>query len=131
MPIQTWTLHIQRLDQPIFIFDHDISRIQYQSYYYIHHFSIEVLKSHVVDLRNRFDEVERNQFSEIILQKFDEINTALGNIIPSKRQKRWDAVGTVWKFIAGSPEAQDLKLINSIINDLIYDNNKQVKIIAK
>lgn len=124
----TWTLHIQRLDQPIFIFEYGISRIQYQSYYYIHHFSIESLRTHVVDLRNKFDQIERNQFSEIILQKFDEINHSLQNIIPIKRQKRWDAVGTVWKFIAGSPDANDLKLINSSINNLIYNNNKQVKI---
>lgn len=105
-----------------------MSRLKYSSYHYIHHFSIESLRTHVVDLRNRFDEIDKNQFSEFILQKFDEINEYLKSIIPIRRQRRWDAVGTVWKFIAGSPDANDLKLINNSINNLIYNNNKQVKI---
>lgn len=125
---QIWTLTIQKIDGPIFIYDHGIGRIQYQYYYYIHHFNIEALRLHIVDLRNKFEEIERNQFSEIIIQKFDDINDSLGKVIHSKRQKRWDAVGTVWKFIAGSPDANDLKLINSSINNLVYSNNKQVKI---
>lgn len=125
---QTWTFHIQRLDQPLFIFEYGISRIQNQSYYYIHHLNIETLRAHVVDLRNKFDQIERNQFSEIILQKFDEINHSLQNIIPFRRQKRWDAVGTIWKFIARTPDANDFRLINSSINNLISNNNQQVKI---
>lgn len=124
----TRTLHLQKLDRPIFVFDYGTSRIRYQSYYYIHHFSIEALKTHIVNLRDKFDQIEKNQFSEIIIEKFDEINKSLESIVPLKRQKRWDTVGTVWKFIAGSPDADDLKLINSSMNNLIYNNNKQVKI---
>lgn len=44
------------------------------------------------------------------------------------RQKRWDTIGTVWKWIAGSPDAEDLRMINASINSLIYQNNKQVLI---
>lgn len=44
------------------------------------------------------------------------------------RQKRWNSLGTAWKFIAGSPDANDLKMINSSINDLINNNNDQVRI---
>lgn len=45
------------------------------------------------------------------------------------RQKRSiDAIGTVWKWIAGSPDADDLRLINSSINSLITQNNKQILI---
>lgn len=68
---------------------------------------------------------------DVIMQKFDEINFSLENIIQTNRQKRWDAVGTVWQFIAGSPNANDLKLINSTINNLISNNNEQVKINRK
>ncbi|XP_055608069.1 uncharacterized protein LOC129755545 [Uranotaenia lowii] len=125
---QTLTLQIQRLDQPIFIYDVGIGRIQYQSNYYIHHFNIKTLKTYITDLKEKFNKIEINQFTEIIQEKFDEINYFLENIIPIRRQKRWDTVGTVWKFIAGTPDANDLRLINSSINNLIVNNNKQVKI---
>lgn len=47
---------------------------------------------------------------------------------PSRRQKRWNSLGTGWKFIAGSPDANDLKIINSSINQLITNNNEQIRI---
>lgn len=52
----------------------------------------------------------------------------LQRITPIRRQKRWDRVGTIWKYIAGTPDADDLKLINSSINNLVINNNQQVKI---
>lgn len=52
----------------------------------------------------------------------------LQKLNPNKRQKRWDKVGTIWKYIAGTPDADDLKLINSSINNLVSNNNLQVKI---
>lgn len=42
------------------------------------------------------------------------------------RQKRWNTIGTVWKWIAGSPDADDLKIINYTMNNLINQNNRQV-----
>lgn len=46
----------------------------------------------------------------------------------SQRRKRWDTIGTVWKWIAGNPDAEDLRLINNSLNSLITQNNKQVMI---
>ena len=43
-----------------------------------------------------------------------------------KRQKRWDTIGKIWKWIAGTPDADDLHVINSTMNSLITENNKQV-----
>lgn len=48
--------------------------------------------------------------------------------MPIKRRKRWNKLGTVWKYLAGSPDANDLKIINSSINGLITNNNEQVRI---
>ena len=45
-----------------------------------------------------------------------------------RRSKRWDTIGTVWKWIAGSPDAQDLDIINSTLNQLIDQNNHQMQI---
>lgn len=46
----------------------------------------------------------------------------------TRRHKRWDTIGTVWKWIAGNPDAEDLRIINSTFNSLISQNNKQVMI---
>ncbi|KXJ71618.1 hypothetical protein RP20_CCG020168 [Aedes albopictus] len=46
----------------------------------------------------------------------------------ARRHRRWDSLGTAWKWIAGSPDAQDLHIINSTMNELINQNNHQYKI---
>lgn len=86
------------------------------------------MRLHVSDLRFQFDEMKSNQFTSLILNQFQEIDKLMKNLVPFKRQKRWDTIGTVWKFIAGSPDANDLRLINSSINSLIVNNNEQVRI---
>ncbi|XP_050072604.1 uncharacterized protein LOC126560690 [Anopheles maculipalpis] len=42
------------------------------------------------------------------------------------RQKRWDTLGKIWKWIAGTPDADDLHVINSTMNSLIAESNKQI-----
>ncbi|XP_062537958.1 uncharacterized protein LOC134206280 [Armigeres subalbatus] len=39
-----------------------------------------------------------------------------------------DSVGTAWKWIAGSPDAEDLRIINNTFNELINETNKQIQI---
>ena len=56
------------------------------------------------------------------------MNTLLRKLSPVNRFKRWDSVGTVWKYLAGNPDANDLRIINSSLNDLIDNNNKQITI---
>ncbi|XP_062541881.1 uncharacterized protein LOC134209874 [Armigeres subalbatus] len=45
-----------------------------------------------------------------------------------RRTKRWDTLGVAWKWIAGSPDAEDLRIINTTLEDLISQNNQQTKI---
>lgn len=75
-----------------------------------------------------FDEMKTNQFSTLIIEEFEQIDQTLKTLISTKRAKRWDSLGSAWKFVAGSPDADDLKIINSSINNLIQNNNAQVKI---
>lgn len=68
--------------------------------------------------------------SNLILQKS---RTLINNFyqlkpIKSRRHKRWDKLGQAWKWIAGSPDADDLRLINNTLNELINQNNQQVKV---
>lgn len=44
------------------------------------------------------------------------------------RFKRWNSLGTAWKYISGSPDANDLKIINTTTNLLIEQNDKQIRI---
>ncbi|XP_062550864.1 uncharacterized protein LOC134215752 [Armigeres subalbatus] len=45
-----------------------------------------------------------------------------------RRSRRWNSIGTVWKWIAGTPDASDLQAINTTMNDLIDQNNQQFRI---
>uniref|UniRef100_A0A1W7R678 Retrovirus-related env polyprotein from transposon gypsy n=1 Tax=Aedes albopictus TaxID=7160 RepID=A0A1W7R678_AEDAL len=71
-----------------------------------------------------------NVLTEISKHKIRELYTNLLQIKPRThyRRKRWDVIGTTWKWIAGSPDAQDLRIINGTLNELINENNNQYKV---
>ncbi|XP_049311122.1 uncharacterized protein LOC125778299 [Bactrocera dorsalis] len=51
----------------------------------------------------------------------------LENITPTIKNKRAiNAIGTIWKYVAGSPDHDDFEIIANNINDLNKNNNKQV-----
>ncbi|XP_058064657.1 uncharacterized protein LOC131214292, partial [Anopheles bellator] len=113
---------------PIFAFKRGDARVTFGNNYYIHHFNVSAIQREIRILSTEFSSLEETQFTTIIEQEFTNAYEMLKNTFPIHRSKRWDAIGTVWKFIAGSPDADDLRLINSTINDLITNNNLQVKI---
>lgn len=51
--------------------------------------------------------------------------------LKSNRVRRWNALGRAWKWMAGSPDSDDLKAINSSINQLVDNNNDQIEINQK
>ncbi|XP_062551006.1 uncharacterized protein LOC134215963 [Armigeres subalbatus] len=59
---------------------------------------------------------------EKLSQSFKKIN------ISDKRVKRWDSLGRGWKYISGSPDADDLRLINATINSIVDQENNQIRI---
>lgn len=60
---------------------------------------------------------------ETLMYNFYEIKPLERN-----KKKRWDTLGAAWKWLAGSPDAGDLRLINTSMNELISANNLQVQI---
>lgn len=86
------------------------------------------------DIIQNFDEIlTTNKFNGQLYQLLKKKHTILYNtyykLKPiTHRRKRWDTIGTVWKWIAGSPDAEDLRVINSTMNNLIDSNNQQVLI---
>ncbi|XP_058064653.1 uncharacterized protein LOC131214288 [Anopheles bellator] len=125
-PVISQKITIDRINEPILAFDKGIGRIQIGTKYYIHHFNISRWKEIVYNITRDFTSIPQNQFTSIIQERLDEIDQSV-NFLQNRRSKRWDSIGTVWKFIAGNPDANDLKMINGSINDLVRNNNMQVK----
>lgn len=79
-------------------------------------------------------EVENNRISNPLYDltqiKNSKLSETFMKLKPYARKitKRWDQVGQVWKWIAGSPDAEDLRIINSTMNSLINNNNKQIMV---
>lgn len=42
--------------------------------------------------------------------------------------RRWDALGRAWKWMSGSPDADDLEIINKELNKITDNSNKQINI---
>jgi hypothetical protein len=74
--------------------------------------------------------INHNTLTKILHHEVEKLHNNFFQLKP-QRFKRWDSVGKIWKFIAGTPDAEDLKLINLTMNNLIDENNKQVKINKK
>lgn len=68
-----------------------------------------------------------NQLYRLLQNKNILLQQTFSKINPEKQRfKRWDKIGTVWKWIAGTPDANDLHVINSTMNQLIENNNNQI-----
>lgn len=78
-----------------------------------------------------YDKVDtRNPLGDIVKLKVKKLYNNFLQIKPPQhhRTRRWDMLGSSWKWIAGSPDAQDLRIINSTLNELITQNNQQFEL---
>ena len=83
----------------------------------------ELEASIMTDVDNYRDEIP---FLTTIL---DNLKTNLKQLRPKTiRTKRWDSLGRAWKWMSGSPDADDLRIINRGIDDVVDNNNIQIKI---
>lgn len=73
---------------------------------------------------------DNQSINQIGKHKIRELYSNFLQIKPTthKRTKRWDIIGTTWKWIAGTPDAQDLRIIDKSLNQLVQENNHQIKI---
>ncbi|XP_062558338.1 uncharacterized protein LOC134223214 [Armigeres subalbatus] len=90
--------------------------------------------SQLHDIIVKFDEliknnVYNNQLYKLLENRNNLLYQTFLKIIPSfSRVKRWDTIGTILKWIAGTPDAEDLHIINKTMNALIDNNNQQTYI---
>lgn len=92
---------------------------------YIQHFVYSTRKqldrSHK-DTTNWFSTKDRNTKHD---NDLDIIQTLLDQLSPTRSKRAIETIGTIWKWIAGSPDHDDKVIIENKINDLIMNNNKQ------
>nr|XP_019561998.2 uncharacterized protein LOC109430388 [Aedes albopictus] len=97
----------------------------------VHPINLTNLENNVYLFTKLARQIDRDiPISSLILQKSRELVNNLHQLKPTKprRTKRWDQLGTAWKWMAGSPDAEDLRIINSTMDELISQNNQQIKI---
>lgn len=134
IPLSTLSnLSIRSLhDNPVLLIKIKDCKIQSGSLKIIHPINISSIQESVDYLITAFYDkpMEKTPLEQLIKYKIKTLYNNLVQITPMRapRQKRWEAIGTAWKWIAGSPDAQDLRVINSTMNELVSQNNQQYNI---
>lgn len=128
----TQMMEIRNLHQdPILLVKYKNCKIQTGLIKIIHPINVTNLETNV----NLFNKLARKldsslPISQLVIQKSRELYNNLLQIKPlnRKRKRRWDTLGAAWKWLAGSPDAEDLRIINKTTNELIQENNHQIRI---
>jgi hypothetical protein len=98
----------------------------------LHPINISRLEGTIDDLNLITENIVNNKSAQpaltnILNFKIKNLNNNFKMIRTSnKRSKRWDSLGRAWKWLAGSPDAEDLRIINSTLNSLINDDSEQI-----
>lgn len=116
-------------DNPILMIKTGRCKIQTGNTKIVHPINLTDLELTIQTLTNiAYTKVsENNALKDIVKHKIRDVYSNFYQIRPqvNRRTKRWDALGSTWKWIAGNPDAQDLRIINTTLNQLIDENNIQ------
>ena len=117
-------------NDPILITKHRSCKIQIGVIKIIHPINLTELETTIQILTNTVYDKITNPLTKIVKQKTNDMYKNFYQLRPTTpaRRKRWDIIGTTWKWIAGNPDAQDLRIINNTLNNLIDENNSQYRI---
>lgn len=126
-------VRIHDLDKnPIAVIALGPARVSFNYVRIIHHIDLKPLELITEKLMAIADEkiTDRHILSPLIKSKQEKLLKTFGKLKSSniRRAKRWESLGKAWKYISGSPDAEDLKIINTTTNTLIEQNNKQMSI---
>lgn len=125
-------LEIKKLnDDPVLLLEKRQCWIQTGTIKIIHPINLTTIEKNVNLMNKVARQLTNNHpISELVKLKSRELINNLRQVKPvqPRRQRRWDSLGTAWKWLAGSPDAEDLRLINRTINELIDENNVQVNV---
>ena len=105
-------------------------RIQTGNINVIHPINITEIETTGNLLTNVVYQKTNNYLSQIAKHKIKELYSNLVEIRPRDHRGRrsLEPIGAVWKWIGGSQDATDLRIINQTMNELISNNNQQYRI---
>lgn len=126
-------LELKHLEnKPILVMKYKSCKIQSGNIKIIHTINLTDLELTINLLTNSaYTNIDdKNHLTKIMKYKVKQLYSNLYQLKPSKHQrhKRWDMIGTTWKWIAGSPDAEDLRIINTTMHQLIKENNNQYRV---
>lgn len=116
-------------DQPLAIIESGHMKIIEGQLKIIHKIDVELLR-HSLDIFDK-DFTTKSSNSELqtlLILEVTKLKNNLVRITPHNRIKRWDFWGTAIKWIAGNPDADDLRYLEGKIKELSNNNNHQIKI---
>lgn len=122
--------HLER--KPILVTVHKNCKIQEGNIKIIHSINLTDLELTINLLTNTAytNNNKDSHLTQVMRYKVKQLYSNLYQLKPSnhRRYKRWDAIGTTWKWIAGNPDAEDLRITNTTLHQLIEENNQQFQI---
>lgn len=126
-------LHVHDLGQnPLAVVMMGDARVSSSSLRILHRINLEGIEGAIEQIKLTVqDRVWKDDIlGPLINLKVNKLTETYTKLRPvtSKRRKRWETLGSAWKYISGSPDAEDLRIINRTTNLLIDQNNEQDKI---
>lgn len=128
----TQHLEIRNLhSDPVLLIRKGDCRIQTSYIKFVHPINISKIEENVLLIGKISRQINDHlEISKLVVEKSRTLINNLRQIKPftSKRVRRWDTLGTTWKWLAGTPDADDLRMLNATSNELINQNNQQIVI---
>lgn len=111
------------------ILDKGHAYIQSGNFRIVHTIDLNILDFIVMEIEKIYESLkdEKSSFKNLLDSKLFVLKENLKNLKPH-RVKRWDALGSGIKWLAGNPDADDLRSIDKNLDNLIRENNNQVKV---
>lgn len=127
------TILIHDLKQsPVAIVPLGSARISHKHIRILHKIDLLKIEETLHNLRVEAEQkiINDHTLSPLIQVKIAKLYETFWKIKPqaTNRVKRWESIGKAWKYISGSPDADDLRIINFTTNSLIDQNDKQIQI---
>lgn len=108
--------------------ENGVAKIQNSSFKIIHVINLEQYKPILGEIKRTLlneltDDVDSYPF---IVHEIQQAETTLKRLTPTRTKRSIDALGTAWKWVAGTPDHEDFKIISDQMNNLLENNNRQV-----
>lgn len=70
---------------------------------------------------------KNNNIYPMLQHEIAQLQSLIHRLMPSRRAKHSiNIIGTIWKWIGGSPDHDDFEIIHNKVNNLLSNNNKQI-----